>query len=162
MQLYQVSFQCHYGPNSMEAGSALVVANSKECAEESVMALLNLARSRTTTQVQRIKPGIHILERRMIDRAQQAVRIKHHNEKNLEPLEHYSFNVTAHVIARNEHQAVGRLAEALHDKINRRANKHASNVVINASTVGVAQTQMKAMEQVEIYRPRTTIDGKAI
>jgi hypothetical protein len=146
----------------MEVGSVLVVANSKECAEESILSFLGLARSRTSTQVQRIKPAIHVLDRKMVDKAQQQVRVKHHNEKHLEPLEHYSFNVTAHVTARNEQQAVGRLADALHDKIKRRTNKHASNVVISATTVGVAQTRMKTMEQVEMFRPKTVVGGKAI
>jgi hypothetical protein len=159
--MYQVAFQTHYA-NVIDMGSVIVCAGSAESARDAVLTLLELPGSRTTTNVNRLKPSIYTLTRKELAPPRPAIgrhfggdRDQREPERDPAP-ERFDCQITARVNARGETHALRRLVDALQEKISARGaivTKHVASLVVNCVPQS-RQRHIKPMESVELYQPK--------
>lgn len=121
MQLYSVKFRCAK-ESAIDIGEVLVVASSKEAAEDMVLTHLDLPRSSTSCEVARIKPSIFTVMRGSVPKdlpvngtfPRTQAQLDRLGEDDREP---YAVQITGTAWAHNGDNAIRKIAKATIAKI---------------------------------------------
>jgi hypothetical protein len=137
MQLYNVKFR-HHKEKVIDIGEVVVVASSNELAAELVLLWLELPRSKTSTEVKRMKPNMYQVMRGEIPKEMPAngtfPRTQAEMDRLLEPdRERYTVQISALVWAHSEDNAIKKLAKAALAEVD------GSAVKPNAKAIGMLQ-----------------------
>jgi hypothetical protein len=119
--MYKVKFR-HHKEKVIDVGEVVVVASSNELAAELVLTLLELPRSRTSTEVSRLKPNLYQVMRGEIPKEMPTNGTFPRSQKELDRLtepdrERYSVQISAFVWAHSEDNAIKKLAKAAHAEV---------------------------------------------
>lgn len=157
MQMYKVAFQAHW-ENMTDIGDAIVCADSAEGAVAMVLGAFNLPGSRTTCKPQRIKPSVWLLERKEM-RPEKRASLR--NLGQAREVRDYNLRVSAVISGTDESHAMRRLAGSLSHKGNNRGSvdTHTKKLMVDCNKIEPEKRALKAMEQVELYKPKTFVGG---